>query len=90
MIYNTENYWAFGLFPSSGILETRKQRFGNWICSHPQVRGGKTPTQLSSLGRANFNHWTLPHLRTEIDPVFEKLCFLLSRIPDDGKSKKIQ
>jgi hypothetical protein len=20
MVYNTQNYWAFGLFPSSGIL----------------------------------------------------------------------
>jgi hypothetical protein len=24
MVYNTQNYWIFGLFPSSGILETRK------------------------------------------------------------------
>jgi hypothetical protein len=25
MVYNTENYWGFGLCPSSGILEIRKQ-----------------------------------------------------------------
>jgi hypothetical protein len=25
MLYNTHNYWVFGLFPSSSILETRKQ-----------------------------------------------------------------
>jgi hypothetical protein len=24
MVYNTQNYWVLGLFPSSGILETRK------------------------------------------------------------------
>jgi hypothetical protein len=24
MVYNTQNYWVFGLCPSSGILETRK------------------------------------------------------------------
>jgi hypothetical protein len=24
MVYNTQNYWIFGLFPSSGILENRK------------------------------------------------------------------
>jgi hypothetical protein len=24
MVYNTQNYWVFGHFPSSGILETRK------------------------------------------------------------------
>jgi hypothetical protein len=24
MVYNTQNYWVFGLFPSSRILETKK------------------------------------------------------------------
>jgi hypothetical protein len=24
MVYHTQNYWVFGLFPSSGILGTRK------------------------------------------------------------------
>jgi hypothetical protein len=24
MVYNTQNYWGFGLCPSSGILKTRK------------------------------------------------------------------
>jgi hypothetical protein len=24
MVYNTQNYWVFGLSPSSGILEKRK------------------------------------------------------------------
>jgi hypothetical protein len=24
MVYNIQNYWVFGPFPSSGILETRK------------------------------------------------------------------
>jgi hypothetical protein len=24
MVYDTQNYWVFRLFPSSGILETRK------------------------------------------------------------------
>jgi hypothetical protein len=24
MVYNTQNYWVFGLFPSSGILENIK------------------------------------------------------------------
>jgi hypothetical protein len=23
MVYNAQNYWVFGLFPSSGILENR-------------------------------------------------------------------
>jgi hypothetical protein len=57
MVYNTQNYWVFGLFPSSGILEN--MRFGNSICFRPQVKvRGKTLTQLSPLEGANLNHWT--------------------------------
>jgi hypothetical protein len=36
VVCSTQSYWVFGLCPSSGILETRKQRFGNWICFRPQ------------------------------------------------------
>jgi hypothetical protein len=32
----------------------------------------------------------LPHLRTEKFPVSETWCFLVSIIPDDGKSPKTQ
>jgi hypothetical protein len=44
-------YWVSGLCPSFGILNTRKQRFGDWIIFHPQLRGGgerekETPTLL--------------------------------------------
>jgi hypothetical protein len=34
MVYNTQIYWVFGLCPSSGILESRKQRFLNWTPFH--------------------------------------------------------
>jgi hypothetical protein len=27
MVYNTQNYWVFGLFPSSGILENKNTKF---------------------------------------------------------------
>jgi hypothetical protein len=38
MVYNSQNYWVFGLCPSSGTIEIYKtQRFGNWICFRPQV-----------------------------------------------------
>jgi hypothetical protein len=52
---HTQNYWGFGLYSLSNILETRKQRFGNWICFRPQVRG-KTHNQSVSLERANPHH----------------------------------
>jgi hypothetical protein len=52
MVYHTQNYWVFGLFPSSRILGTRK------------------------------------HDVSETDPVSETSCFLVPRIPDDGKIQK--
>jgi hypothetical protein len=57
LAYYTQNYWVFGFFPSSGILENTT--FRKWICFHPQVKvGEKTPTQLGPLERANLSHWT--------------------------------
>jgi hypothetical protein len=57
MVYITQDYWVFGLCPSSGILETRKQIFGNGICFRPLVRW-ETPNLLGPLERAILNHWT--------------------------------
>jgi hypothetical protein len=54
MVYNTQDYWVFWTFPSSGILETRK------------------------------------HDVSETGSVSETSCFLVSRIPDDGKVQKKQ
>jgi hypothetical protein len=52
---NIQDYWIFGLCPSSFILKT--QRFGNWICFRPQVRG-EISTPLGPLETAHHNHWT--------------------------------
>jgi hypothetical protein len=41
MVYKTQNYWVWGLFPSSGILEIENTTFGNWICFRLQVKGGE-------------------------------------------------
>jgi hypothetical protein len=100
----TQDYWVFLTFPSSGILETRKHDVSETGCFRPQVKGGnKTPTQLGPLETAILNHWTISsflgaqlsrclippfYLRTGTDPVSEKSCFLVSRIPDDGKVQK--
>jgi hypothetical protein len=46
MVYNTQNYWVFGLFPSSGILETRKHNVSEMDVFPASGEGGKTPTQL--------------------------------------------
>jgi hypothetical protein len=52
MVYNAQDYWAFGLHPLSGIPK-KKKPFGNWICFCPQVRGWETPNLLGPLERAN-------------------------------------
>jgi hypothetical protein len=58
MVYNTQNYWVFGLCPLSSILETRKHNVSETGCFHSQVRGagGKTPTLLGPIERANLNY----------------------------------
>jgi hypothetical protein len=50
MVYNTRNYWVFGLHVPFGILkEHQKARcFGNWFYFHSQVRG-ETPVLLGPL-----------------------------------------
>jgi hypothetical protein len=59
MVHNTQNYWVFGLCPSSGILKTRERNVSEtrsvsilrWV-------GRKTPTQLGPLERAtSINGW---------------------------------
>jgi hypothetical protein len=51
-----QNYWVFGLFPSSGILEITT--FRKLYLFRPQVKVKvKTPTQLGPLKRVNLNHW---------------------------------
>jgi hypothetical protein len=55
MVYDIQDYWVFGLCPSSGILRNRTtQRFGNWICFRPQVRGQETSTHLGPLERVQW------------------------------------
>jgi hypothetical protein len=53
-----QNYWVFGLCPSSGILENREHEVSDTGTVSVLKRGGKTPTQLVPLEKANLNHWT--------------------------------
>jgi hypothetical protein len=52
-----QNYWVFGLFPSSGILETRKRDVSETGSVCVLRWEGKTPTQLVPLERANLLHF---------------------------------
>jgi hypothetical protein len=43
MMYNTQNYWVFGLCSSTGILETRKHNIsGTGFVSVLKLWGGDT------------------------------------------------
>jgi hypothetical protein len=53
MLYHTQNYWVFGLFPSSGIPKTRKHDVSETGSVSVLSVGGKIPTQLGPLDRAN-------------------------------------
>jgi hypothetical protein len=46
MVYNTQNYWVFGLCPSSCILETRKYSLA--LCKGPNRVGVFPPPPPSS------------------------------------------
>jgi hypothetical protein len=59
MVYNAQNYWVLGLCPSSVILETIKHNVSEiGSVSVSGDGGGKTPTQLGLLERANLSHWS--------------------------------
>jgi hypothetical protein len=56
MVYNTQNYWGFGLCPSFNIVETRKHN----ISKTGSVSALKGDTYFfGALERANLSHWTV-------------------------------
>jgi hypothetical protein len=57
---NLQNYWVFGLFSSSGILESTTCRKLDLFPSSGEDGGEDTypHCQLGPLERANLNHWT--------------------------------
>jgi hypothetical protein len=58
MLYITQDYWVFGLFPSSRVLGSRNTTFRKvGLFSSSGERGETTPTQLGPLERVNL--WTV-------------------------------
>jgi hypothetical protein len=51
MVYNTQDYWVFGLCQSSGIQMNTE--FRNLDLFPPSGEGWETPTLLGPLERAN-------------------------------------
>jgi hypothetical protein len=53
MVYNTQNYWVFGLCPSTDILETRKHNVSETGSVSVLRRGEGEITQVGAVERAN-------------------------------------
>jgi hypothetical protein len=83
---NTQNCWVFGVCPSSGILETRKHNVSKLDLFPSSGWGVKSPTLLGPLERTNQCFSLSPEDGNRSS--FRTLCFLVSRIPDDGKCLK--
>jgi hypothetical protein len=49
MVYHIQSYWDFGLFPSSGLLGTRKHEVSETGSVSFLRCGGETPTQSLHL-----------------------------------------
>jgi hypothetical protein len=67
IVYNTFDYWVFGLYSLSSILIKTEEQKVSETGSFPSPGGWwETPTLLGPFGRANFNHWTqASRLKTE-------------------------
>jgi hypothetical protein len=91
MVCNTQNYWDFGPYPSSGILEIIKHKVSENGFVSVLMWGEK---DIYSVRSIRITGWMLalskrpkrigifhPHLRTETHPVSETLCFLVIRTP---------
>jgi hypothetical protein len=57
--HKRQNYWNFGLCPSSDILKSRKHSVSEtrFVSILRWVGGGETRTLLGPLERSNLNHW---------------------------------
>jgi hypothetical protein len=53
MLYNKQNYWVFGLSPSSVFQKTENTMFRKLDLFPSSGEEGKTTTQLGPLERAN-------------------------------------
>jgi hypothetical protein len=79
MVYHTQNYWVFGLCPSSGTLG---------IIKHDVSETASVSVLRCMRGEDIYSFGSLRHLRTETDTVSETSCFLIPRIPGDRKTPK--
>jgi hypothetical protein len=54
MVYNTQNYWVFGLCPSSGIPKNTEHNIGKLYLFPSSRVGWETPSILGPLAPGSF------------------------------------
>jgi hypothetical protein len=92
MVYNTQNYWVFGLFPSSGILENTFRKLDLFPSSGEEggedtYSAGPQWLRLAlSKGPNLVGVFTTAFIEDGNRSSFRNVVF--SRIPDDGKCPK--
>jgi hypothetical protein len=80
MMYNTQNYWVFGLCPSSGWLLFLEFLPLSTHCMQITITLHRGQCMENSIS---------PHMRTETDPVSETSCFS-SNYLESGRWTKSQ
>jgi hypothetical protein len=84
MVCNTHYYYASGLCPSSGFLQTENTTFRKLDLFPPSGEGGGAPTLQKNQTLA------FPQAMPEqTDPVSETLCFLFVEIRTMDKVQKL-
>jgi hypothetical protein len=58
MVYNNQDYWVFGLCPSSGILKDTKEHTLQNDLVPSSGEGWETSAVLGPIKRANLDDWT--------------------------------
>jgi hypothetical protein len=71
MVYNTQNYWVFGLFPSSGILENTSFRKLD-LLPHLHLR---TETNLVSETPCSLEYQTMEKVQKPSNSVYLRNVF---------------
>jgi hypothetical protein len=65
MVYNTQNYWVFGLCPLSGILKIREHNVSETLIGINQTTRRYIPEySLSCESRISYNVLKLRNMRT--------------------------
>jgi hypothetical protein len=74
----SQNYWVFGLFPSSGILERRKHDLLETICFYSHLRTETDPFFGNVVSKNPIILCVTHHFQNPLESTFI-YCFVISK-----------